>query len=102
MKLVIASNNAHKIEEIKSILSDYFDPIMSMGEAGFDDDIVEDGETFEDNAMIKAKYMMERLNCLYWLMTQDWKYLLWVMLPVCILPDMQVSMARTKRIMISS
>lgn len=63
MRLVIASNNKHKIMEIKSILGEYFDPIISMSEAGFDEDIVEDGVTFDENAMIKARYMLKRLKC---------------------------------------
>lgn len=63
MKLVIASNNKHKVAEIKMILADYFDEIVSMGEAGCYDDIVEDGKTFEDNAYIKAKYVMNKLGC---------------------------------------
>jgi len=63
MKLVIASNNKHKIEEIKLILSDYFDDIVSMGEAGCNDDIEEYGKTFEENAHIKAKYVADKLGC---------------------------------------
>ena len=63
MKLVIASNNKHKIEEIKLILSDYFEDIVSMGEAGCHDDIEEYGTTFEENAYIKAKYVADKLGC---------------------------------------
>jgi len=63
MKLVIASNNAHKIEEIKLILSDYFDEIVSMGEADCNDEIEEYGKTFEENSYIKAKYIADKLGC---------------------------------------
>jgi len=63
MKLVIASNNKHKIDEIKFILSGYFDEIFSMGEAGCNDDIEETGETFEENAYIKAEYICSKLGC---------------------------------------
>ena len=63
MKLVIASNNKHKIEEIKFILSDYYEEIISMGEAGCNDDIEEYGKTFEENALIKAKYVVDKLGC---------------------------------------
>ncbi len=63
MRLVIASNNKHKIEEIKFILSDYFDEIISMGEAGCNDDIEEHGETFEENSHIKAQYVTDKLGC---------------------------------------
>lgn len=54
MKLVIASNNAHKTAEIKAILGGYFDEILSLAEAGISADVVEDGETFEANALKKA------------------------------------------------
>ena len=54
MKLLIASNNAHKIAEIKSILAPYFTEIISLREAGVDIDVVEDGDTFEANALKKA------------------------------------------------
>ena len=52
--LVIASNNAHKIQEISDMLDDRLN-VISMKEAGFDGDIDENGETFEENAVIKAK-----------------------------------------------
>ena len=55
MKLIIASNNAHKLVEMKAILGEYFDEILSLKEAGIHADIVEDGTTFEENAIIKAK-----------------------------------------------
>ena len=46
MKLLIASNNAHKVREIEEILSGYFDEMVTMGEAGLHIDVVEDGKTF--------------------------------------------------------
>ena len=52
-KIVLASNNVHKVKEIKEILSDY--DILTLNDISFYDDIVEDGETFLDNALIKAK-----------------------------------------------
>ncbi len=54
MKLIIASNNKHKIYEIKKILGGKFDPILSMSEAGIDTEVVEDGSTFLENAEKKA------------------------------------------------
>lgn len=54
MKLIIASNNAHKIREIKQILGGKFDPILSLREAGIDHETVEDGTTFVENARKKA------------------------------------------------
>ena len=44
-----------KMKEIKAILGDIGEEILSMKEAGIDMDIVEDGSTFEENAIIKAK-----------------------------------------------
>ena len=55
MKLIIASNNKHKISEIKSILEGKFDQILSLSEAGIDHETVEDGETFLENALKKAR-----------------------------------------------
>ena len=52
--LVIASNNAHKIQEIAGMVGDRL-RVISMGEAGFTDEIDENGETFEENAIIKAR-----------------------------------------------
>ena len=51
--LVIASNNPHKIMEITQMVDDRMN-VISMREAGFDQEIDENGDTFEDNAKIKA------------------------------------------------
>ncbi|MDD5918657.1 MAG: XTP/dITP diphosphatase [bacterium] len=58
MKLVIASNNAHKVAEIKAILAPYFDEILSLRDAGITIDVVEDGDTFEANARKKAEEVL--------------------------------------------
>jgi XTP/dITP diphosphohydrolase len=58
-KIILASNNAHKIKEIKEILSDYNFEVISLLEAGINVEIVEDGETFEENAFKKAKEIMD-------------------------------------------
>ena len=55
MKLIIASNNKHKISEIKSILSGKFEEILSLSEARIDHETVEDGETFLENSLKKAR-----------------------------------------------
>lgn len=52
--LVIASNNPHKIREISKMLDDCLH-VISMEEAGYFEDIDENGDTFEQNAIIKAK-----------------------------------------------
>ena len=58
MKLVFASNNAGKIREVAKILKECLGDettVLSLKDIGFTDDIVEDGTTFEENALIKAK-----------------------------------------------
>ncbi len=63
MKLIIASNNAHKIYEIKQILSGKFDEILSLREADVDHETVEDGKTFAENAYKKAREIAEITGC---------------------------------------
>jgi XTP/dITP diphosphohydrolase len=53
-KLIIASNNLHKIDEIKAILSEFPFEVVSLKEAGIDIDVEEDGTTFMENAYKKA------------------------------------------------
>lgn len=59
-KIVLASNNKHKIKEFKEILTEY--EIVTMQEVGFIDEIEENGSTFFENAMIKAKAVMDYLK----------------------------------------
>ena len=54
-KIIFATGNEGKMHEIRDILKDMDAEIVSMKEAGIDIDIVEDGTTFEENAVIKAK-----------------------------------------------
>lgn len=54
-KIVFATGNQGKMREIREILGDMDVEIASMKEAGIQVDIVEDGSTFEENAIIKAK-----------------------------------------------
>lgn len=61
MRLIVASNNANKLREFREILGEQFD-IVSMHEAGIDADIEENGTTFEENALIKANYVMNAGN----------------------------------------
>ncbi len=59
MELIIASNNVHKVKEIKEILGDFFDGVFSMKEVGVDVDVEETGDTFFANALIKARAISE-------------------------------------------
>lgn len=63
MKLIIASNNKHKIYEIKKILGGVFEEILSLREAGIDHETVEDGSTFMENAVKKAREIAEISGC---------------------------------------
>lgn len=53
-KVIFATGNEHKMIEIRMILSDLGMEILSQKEAGIAADVVEDGKTFEENALIKA------------------------------------------------
>jgi len=57
-KIIFATNNQHKVEEIKSIVGDYF-TIVSLREAGIDIDIPEPHATLEENASEKSKVIYE-------------------------------------------
>ena len=63
MKLIIASNNAHKLEEIRAILGGAFEEILSLREAGIEHETVEDGVTFAENAAKKAREIAEISGC---------------------------------------
>ena len=61
-KIIFATGNAGKMKEIREILSDMEAEILSMSEAGIQADIVEDGTTFEENAVIKARTIADIAN----------------------------------------
>ena len=58
---VLASHNAHKLAEIRAILADEFDKVLSLKDVGVEVDIDETGTTFEQNAYIKAKAIADLL-----------------------------------------
>jgi XTP/dITP diphosphohydrolase len=62
MKLVFATNNRHKLKEVKDILSSRVE-VLSLAEIGCHDDIPETGATLEENALIKARWVSEKYNC---------------------------------------
>ena len=57
MKIVLASRNKHKIGELQALLSKHVPEVevLSLDDVGFEGDIVEDGNSFEENALIKAR-----------------------------------------------
>ena len=64
MKIVFATNNAHKLSEVSAVLGDAFE-LVTLREVGITEDIPETGATLDENASIKARYVYERtgLNC---------------------------------------
>lgn len=58
-KLIFATGNEGKMKEIRMIMADTGIEVLSLKEAGIQADIVEDGTTFEENAVIKAKTIAE-------------------------------------------
>ena len=60
-KLVVATNNAHKLEEIRSILGSEIE-ILSLADIGCHADIPETADTLEGNALIKARYVYSHFH----------------------------------------
>jgi len=58
MKLILATNNAHKMREIYEILGGDFPEMQTLSQAGLFIDVVEDGDTFEANALKKAEEVL--------------------------------------------
>ena len=69
MKLIFASNNIHKLEEVRAILSDF--EILSLAEIGLHADIPETADTLEGNSMQKANYVFEWYKDHYDTMSND-------------------------------
>ena len=64
MKIVFATNNKHKLSEIRAILGPQFE-VVSLADIGCHEDIPETGSTLEENALMKAEYIYNKyhLNC---------------------------------------
>ncbi len=62
MKIIFATGNKDKMREVREILGDLNAEIVSMKEAGIDVDVCEDGSSFEENALIKARAIAEHTN----------------------------------------
>lgn len=63
MKLLLATNNAHKVREIREILGEDFPEMVTLREAGLDVDVVEDGLIFCENAVKKAEEVLRISGC---------------------------------------
>ena len=64
MKIVFATNNEHKLSEIRAILGSSFE-VVSLSDIGCHEDIPETGQTLEENALMKAEYIYDKyhLSC---------------------------------------
>ncbi len=64
MKLVFATNNRHKLQEVRDILGDRVE-VLSLNDIGCHDDIPETADTLQGNALIKARFIYEKygLDC---------------------------------------
>lgn len=60
MKLVFATHNVGKLKEMRSILLGLNTKVVSAEEVGIGDDVVEDGKTFAENALKKARYVAQQ------------------------------------------
>ena len=63
-KLIFATGNEGKMKEVRMILEDLGLPVLSLKDAGITADVEENGTTFEENAQIKAKAIMEMTGAL--------------------------------------
>ena len=63
-KIIFATGNQGKVNEIREILKDLDVEVVTMKEAGYDIEVEENGTTYEENAVLKAKAIMEASGCL--------------------------------------
>lgn len=63
-KLIFATTNQGKMKEIREILKDLNMEVLSLKDAGIEADIIEDGKTFEENALIKARAIRDLTGCM--------------------------------------
>ncbi|MBQ8493609.1 MAG: non-canonical purine NTP diphosphatase [Alistipes sp.] len=64
MKIVFATNNAHKLSEVRAVLGNGYE-LVTLKDVGITEDIPETGATLDENASLKARYVYERtgLDC---------------------------------------
>ncbi len=61
-KLIFATNNAHKLEEVRAIVGTQFE-LITLREAGITEEIPEEEPTIEGNALAKARYVWQKTGC---------------------------------------
>ena len=82
-KLVFATNNAHKLDEIRAILGDKVE-VLSLKDIHCEADIPETADTLEGNAALKAEYIYKNYGWTVSLMIPAWRLRLWEAFPGCI------------------
>ncbi|WP_167955629.1 XTP/dITP diphosphatase [Anaerosporobacter faecicola] len=61
-RIIFATGNAGKMKEVRMILADLGYEVLSLKDIGYDKEIIEDGKTFEENALIKATTIAKEMN----------------------------------------
>ena len=69
MKIILATHNSSKVKEISQLMSDGDFEVVSMDDIGITEDVVEDGDTFEANALKKACFVAEQVD--EWVFADD-------------------------------
>lgn len=79
-EIVFATNNRHKLEEIRKITKGTLH-ILSLSDIHCADEIEETGTTLEENALLKARYVKEKYGYDCFAMTRGWKWRRWTVHP---------------------
>ena len=98
MELVFATNNKHKVKEITDLLDDNF-RILGLADLNITEDIPEDADTLEENALFKARFVHEKTGRNVFADDTGLEVTASAELRVYILPGMQV---KTKALMTTS
>ncbi len=61
-QIILATHNNNKLREFRHLFRDTPFELLSLGDIGFNEDIIEDGETFQENAVIKAQFVAKYAN----------------------------------------
>lgn len=85
MKIVFATNNAHKLSEVQAVLGDAF-TLLTPRDCGVTEDIPEEQETLEGNASQKSHYLHGRTGSTASPMTPGWRSRRWAAPRACIRP----------------
>ncbi len=71
MKIVFATHNQGKVNELQEMFIDFSIEIVSMDDVGIYDDVVEDGKTLEENAAKKALFVADKMRRTDWVLADD-------------------------------